>query len=98
MNDTDAANSGATYDRVAIALHWTTALLVVVQFVNAITWDRWSKPTQECLQSLHVSLGILLALVIVARIAWRLGHPVESLEVGWTRTASRRQPRSAIPG
>ena len=39
-----AGDDGTTYDRVAIALHWITALLVLVQFVNAVTWDYWSKP------------------------------------------------------
>jgi cytochrome b561 len=86
-----AADDGTNYDNVAVALHWTTALLVVVQFVLAIMWDDFPKPTHESMQSLHVSLGVLLTAVIIARIVWRLmpGHQMSSLEVGWVRIASK---------
>src|SRR5437763_3072751 len=79
-----AADDGTNYDNVAVALHWTTALLVVVQFALAETWDYFAKPTQHTMQSLHVSLGVLLTVVIVARIVWRLipGHQMSSLDVG----------------
>ena len=86
-----AGDDGTNYDNVAVALHWTTALLVVVQFALAETWDYFAKPTQESLQSLHVSLGVLLAAVIVARLIWRLipGHQVPSIELGWVKNASK---------
>jgi cytochrome b561 len=86
-----AADDGTNYDNVAIALHWATALLVVVQFVSAITWDYFPKATQQTMQSLHVSLGVLLTAVIVARLAWRMvpGHQMPSLEVGWVELASK---------
>ena len=86
-----AGDDGTTYDSAAIALHWTVALLVLVQFVSAITWDYFARDTREALQSVHVSLGILLTAVIIARIAWRLipDHRVSSLEAGWVRRASK---------
>ena len=86
-----AGDDGTTYDRVAIALHWATAVLVLMQFLTAFTWDWFSRDTRESLQSLHTSLGILLTLVIVARVTWRLmpGHQVSSLEVGWVKIASK---------
>src|SRR5690349_24734996 len=86
-----AADDGTNYDNVAVTLHSATALLVIIQFVSAITWDDFSKPTQETMQSVHVSLGMLLAAVIIARIVWRLmpGHQVSSLEVGWVKLASK---------
>jgi cytochrome b561 len=86
-----AGDDGTSYDKVAIVLHWTTALLVLIQFALAETWDGFAKPTQEGMQSLHVSFGMLLAVVVVARLAWRLipGHQVSSLEVGWVRIASK---------
>lgn len=57
----------------------------------AETWDWFAKPTQESMQSLHVSLGILLAAAVVARIIWRLipGHQRSSPEEGWVRIASK---------
>jgi len=86
-----AADDGTNYDMIAVALHWLTALLVIVQFVSAITWDYFSHATSETMQSVHVSLGVLLTAVILARIAWRLmpGHQMSSLEVGWVRLASK---------
>jgi len=86
-----AGDEGTDYDNVAIALHWATALLVIVQFALAETWDYFAKPTQETMQSLHVSLGVLLSAVIVARLLWRWipGHQVSSIELGWVRIASK---------
>jgi cytochrome b561 len=86
-----AGDDGTNYDNVAIALHWATALLVVTQFALAETWDWFAKPTQESMQSVHISLGVLLTAVVVARIVWRLipGHQMPSLEVGWVRLASK---------
>jgi len=86
-----AGDDGTNYDNVAVALHWLTALLVIVQFVTAITWDYFSHETSETMQSVHISLGVLLTAVIVARIAWRLmpGHQISSSEVGWVRIASK---------
>jgi cytochrome b561 len=86
-----AADDGTNYDNVAVALHWLTALLVVVQFVSAITCYYFSHATSETMQSVHVSLGVLLTAVILVRIVWRWlpGHQISSLEVGWVRRASK---------
>jgi cytochrome b561 len=86
-----AGDDGTNYDNVAVALHWATALLVVVQFAFAETWDWFARPTRETMQSLHVSFGVLLAAVILARLVWRLipGHQIPSLEVAWVRIASK---------
>ena len=86
-----AGDLGIDYDNVAVALHWATAVLVLVQFVLAISWDYFPKPTRESLQSVHVSLGVLLTAVILARIVWRLmpGHQRPSIVRGWVRLASK---------
>jgi cytochrome b561 len=86
-----AGDDKTNYDNVAITLHWLTALLVVIQFALAETWDYFAKPTQESLQRLHVSLGILLAAVIVARLIWRWipGHQRPAIVSGWVKIASK---------
>ena len=86
-----AGDDGTTYDNVAIALHWITALLVVANFALAEIWDYFAKPTAHFLQATHMSFGILLGAVIVARLTWRLipGHQVTSMEPGWVRLASK---------
>jgi cytochrome b561 len=86
-----AGDDGTNYDNVAITLHWATAFLVIANFVLAETWDYFAKPTAHFLQSTHMSFGILLAAVIVARLVWRQmpGHEVSSIEAGWVRLASK---------
>jgi cytochrome b561 len=86
-----AGDDKTNYDNVAISLHWLTALLVVVLFGLAETWDYFAKPTQESLQDLHVSLGMLLSAVVLARIIWRLmpGHQRPSIVGEWVMIASK---------
>jgi cytochrome b561 len=86
-----AGDDGTTYDGVAITLHWLTALLVLFQFATAFTWDWFPRDTSEEMQSLHVSSGILLTLVVIARVIWRFipGHQVSSIDAGWVRLASK---------
>lgn len=86
-----AGDDGTRYDNIAIALHWSVALLVIVQFAMGMTWDWFAKPTAKAMESVHISLGVLLTALILARILWRLipGHQRSSLEVGWVRIASK---------
>jgi len=86
-----AGDTGENYDNVAVALHWTTALLVVTQFVMAVTWDYFAKPTAQAMESVHVSLGVLLTAVILARIGWRVmpGHRHPAIVTGWVKLASK---------
>lgn len=86
-----AADDGTNYDKVAVTLHWATALLVVTQFALAETWDWFPHDTSETMQSTHVSFGILLTAIVVARLIWRWmpGHQRGSLAQGWMRAASK---------
>ena len=86
-----AGDDGTNYDNVAIALHWLTALLVVANFALAQTWDWFAKPTQGLMEDTHMSFGVLLTGVIIARLVWRWvpGHQVSALESGWLRLASK---------
>jgi cytochrome b561 len=86
-----AGDDGSNYDMIAIGLHWTAALLVAVQFLLGVTWDYFPKPTVGEMQSIHISLGVLLTAVVVARIVWRFvpGHQMSSLDAGWMKLASK---------
>lgn len=62
------------YDPLTLALHWLTVLLVLVLWSIAQIWDwlpRGSAP-RHAAQALHVSLGMVFILVLLARLAWRL--------------------------
>jgi cytochrome b561 len=86
-----AGEDGTTYDGIAIALHWATACLVIANFLLAQTWGWLAKPTKGLMEDAHMSFGVLLTAVILARIIWRWlpGHQVTSIEAGWVRFASK---------
>ncbi|MEZ2131679.1 MULTISPECIES: cytochrome b [unclassified Sinorhizobium] len=68
-----SAENAPRYDRVTIALHWATAILVTGQFTSAHIWEQFQRGTSLRLSliSTHIAFGILLAAVIIARICWR---------------------------
>jgi cytochrome b561 len=73
------------YDRRTIVLHWSTAVLVVVLWLSAQVIDLFPQgPARINMRSVHISLGVLLAGVLVYRIAWR-------------RLAGARLPRVTCP-
>jgi cytochrome b561 len=60
------------YDRRTIFFHWATALLVVLQFAIAWTIDDFPRgPLRVDARSAHITVGTLLAIVLIARLAWR---------------------------
>jgi cytochrome b561 len=63
------------YDPVEIACHWVTAVLVVILYLLAESWSFMHRgaPARLEMQSVHVSLGICLSIVLAVRIGWRLG-------------------------
>jgi cytochrome b561 len=62
------------YDRRSIAVHWTTAALVVALWALGQTIDWLSKGTPRlAARSPHITLGVALALALTHRIWWRLG-------------------------
>jgi cytochrome b561 len=73
-------NSTDRYDRLTRTFHWLTAALVIFMFASAHLWENLEKgtPLRKGLQSVHISLGIAMAVLIAARIVWRLiggNHP-----------------------
>ncbi|HTQ71791.1 MAG TPA: cytochrome b/b6 domain-containing protein [Acidocella sp.] len=64
------------HDSPTIALHWLTALLVVVQFLLGEFWGFFPRPTHNLMVTAHMSLGLIFAAVFALRLVWRLrpGH------------------------
>ena len=80
------------FDGMQMALHWLTFLLVIGNYLLARTWrflPKGSAPRHE-LQSLHISVGVLFAVILVTRILWRAGPARRPLPVtrGVVRLAS----------
>jgi cytochrome b561 len=79
------------YGTTAKVLHWVIAALLLVQYL--IGWlmpdiHRGQQPGTA--MTLHVSIGMLILILIVLRLAWRLTHPVapESSLPPWQRVSS----------
>lgn len=61
------------YDQATILFHWTTAVLVLIQWFGAQTIDWFPRGALRVdARSVHITLGLLLAMLLVARIVWRL--------------------------
>lgn len=69
----EAVGLPAGYDGLAMSLHWITALLVVTQFALAEIWGFLPRgtPLRHGMQSIHISLGLMLAAVFLVRLVWR---------------------------
>jgi cytochrome b561 len=76
------------YDRVTIAFHWLTAVLVIVLFGTAFAWNYLPREWHlHSLEGVHVSLGIALAAVLAGRLAWRATAGRRLKPIGTSLTA-----------
>lgn len=62
------------YDALTLTLHWLTAGSVIFLFASAHIWALLERgtPLRKGLQSVHISCGILLAVVMIIRPLWRI--------------------------
>ena len=61
------------YDRATLWFHWLTALLVVEQWIGAHVIDDFAKGAPRiAARSVHISFGLFLGLVLIARLVWRM--------------------------
>lgn len=86
-----AGDDRTRYDTIAITLHWLTVALVLIQFGLAELWGYFPRAPRHLMIVAHMSFGILLTLVVVARIAWRLapGHQVSAAASGPAEVAAK---------
>lgn len=81
------------YTATAIALHWLTALLVIVTFPLGIYMHGLQlSPFKLQLVSYHKWVGVTIFLLTVARLAWRLKHappPLPDSIPAWQQRAAQ---------
>src|SRR5262245_31686060 len=81
MNDQGVTQATVGYTATARALHWITAILVLIQIVlgiiiaNKLAGEAWQDP----LYNLHKSTSAILIPIILIRIFYRWGHPAPAL-------------------
>ncbi len=82
------------YGRFAILLHWLIGLALIGQVVFGVLLDDIAPrgtPSRGMVVNLHKSIGIVLAVLVFVRLAWRLRHPPPD----WPQTMARWQRRAA---
>ena len=64
------------YINAAVAIHWTTALLVVTQVIVGFTFDNMDRgPERMQLFTWHKTIGATILLLTIARLIVRLKNP-----------------------
>ena len=63
-----------SYGSGAIAFHWCTVLLIVWVGVLGLMHDSWPKGTQAFWINMHALSGLLLLVLVIARLWWRTRH------------------------
>jgi cytochrome b561 len=59
------------YGSVAIAIHWTSALVIVFAFIGGLVMANSADPaTVRTILPIHIALGTLALLLTLTRIAW----------------------------
>jgi len=83
------------YTSTAISLHWLIALAIVGTFgLGLYMHELPLSPTKLELYSWHKWAGVTIFLLVIARLAWRLGHPAPALPTHMP-TALRRAAHGA---
>jgi cytochrome b561 len=82
----------AGYTGTAKALHWAIVALLAGQFIVAWAMPEIRRNTvPETLINLHLSLGALILILVIVRLAWRLTHaepaPADGLPPAQLQTA-----------
>ncbi len=88
ISSAPAGTDPTRYGAVAKLLHWLIVALVAAQFV--LGWVMPDLPRgrpPEGLVTVHLSIGAIILLVMVVRLAWRLvrGAPPSIVAVPWQR-------------
>ena len=60
------------YDARTMMFHWATLAVIIVQFASAWTIDDFPRgPLRVDARSFHITLGLVIALLVAGRMAWR---------------------------
>jgi cytochrome b561 len=70
-----ARESYSRYSKVAIALHWIIALLILGNIAGALLSEQVDKATAGAIMATHKSIGLTVLMLSIVRLLWRLTHP-----------------------
>lgn len=72
-------NTTSTYGVISKILHWTIAILVLVQFY-LIYWKHWVLPEKSpianfYINGLHKPIGVVVLLLAICAVTWKVNNP-----------------------
>ena len=89
----ESRRPGGRYSSVSIGLHWLIAALLITQVILGLQFSDLPRgPAKGEAFALHMSLGISILLLSLARLGWRLTHPAPPLPAHyktWERVLAR---------
>jgi len=90
----ESRRPGGRYSSVSVALHWLIAALLIAQIFVGGAFSELPRndPAKGERFALHLSLGVTILLLSLARLGWRLSHPAPPLPShykAWERVLAR---------
>ncbi|MDO8421038.1 MAG: cytochrome b [Parvibaculum sp.] len=82
----------SSYNGVAKSFHWIIMILVLLMLYGGFTSESLPKEDRLGFFQTHAGLGLVILILMLARLVWRLSHPVPALPVGlprWQQIASK---------
>jgi len=73
------------YTAVAVALHWAIAVLILFNLGLGFFMEGFPPPYRGIILPMHMSSGITVLALSVARIAWRITHHPPEFSAGITK-------------
>jgi len=71
----DLVNTPTRYGVISSSIHWATVVLVAALLLSGKVGDIETEGSGKALYYWHTSLGILVFLLVLARIVWRFVSP-----------------------
>ncbi len=74
-------NTTRQWGAVQQAFHWTIGILVIAQLIVGFWFGSLepTDPSRGTMFGIHTSLGVTLLVLMLARLGWRVSHPVPVL-------------------
>jgi cytochrome b561 len=71
---TPATMPATRYSPVAMSLHWIMAALILFSGIVGLLLDGWPKASKLLWINIHAQVGLLVLVLLIARIWWRRTH------------------------
>lgn len=91
LSSPNPRHDAVRYGRVAIALHWSMAVLIIVNLIIGLFGDQIEKMLGGTSPiPLHKSIGLTVLGLALIRVAWRLAHKPPPLTAAGTSPIEHR--------